>query len=307
MDKNYIQFINEILSRVPMTQKELADELGVTFAALNRWVNGHAAPHPKRIEAIKKLHRLKVGYPSITAYEIQGLIQKACRFRRKHIRKLFGRHQSLAEELVLEHTYNSTTIEGNTMTKREAEAVIFSKKVIRDRTLVEHLEMTNHASVFRHVLSGEYRGPVTEDLIKSIHRDLMNGIREDAGHYSKYQRVIRGLDIALTHPEDISEEMNSLVRAWNRKWDVTIKDIADFHSSFELIHPFGDGNGRVGRLVMTIQCLEAGYLPLVIENERKLEYYDVLEYAQRKADGPFIAFLADELGRTDKIFRKYKL
>ena len=85
---------------------------------------------------------------------------------------------------------------------------------------------------------------------------------------------------------------------------MTIRDIAGFHVNFELIHPFGDGNGRVGRLLMAVQCLTAGYLPLVIENEKKLEYYEVLEYAQRKSEGPFVAFLVHELERTDRLFRK---
>ena len=134
----------------------------------------------------------------------------------------------------------------------------------------------------------------------------MRGIRDDAGSYSKYQRAIRGVNITLTHPEDIPEEMDRLIKAWGRKpLKKTVKEIASFHVHFELIHPFGDGNGRVGRLLMTLQCLHADYAPVVIEDERKTEYYEVLEYAQRKSEGPFVCFLLDEMERTDKILKKW--
>ena len=307
MVKNYISQLRELLRSEKMTQKELSERLGVTFAALNRWLNGHAVPHPKRVSAIAKLHRTVVGYRAFTPEAIQKLIRDAARPKRKNIWKLVSTHQDLQNELVLEHTYNSTTIEGNTMTKQETEAVVFQGRVIPDHPMIEHLEMTNHAAVLKKILMGEYQKQVTEELIRLIHRDLMQGIREDAGHYSKHHRAIRGLDIALTHPQDIPEEMTGLIRNWKRRQNITIKDIADFHVSFELFHPFGDGNGRVGRLLMTLQCLEANYLPLVIENKRKFEYYEVLEYAQKKTDGPFIAFLVEELKRTDQLFRKYGL
>jgi Fic family protein len=148
--------------------------------------------------------------------------------------------------------------------------------------------------VLRDIFAKKYRGPVTELLIKELHRALMQGIREDAGSYSKYQRAIRGVDLALTHPEDIPEEMGALIKKWKNFPKKTVKEIGIFHVQFELIHPFGDGNGRLGRLLMTLQCLEQNFPPAVIETSRKAEYYEVLEYAQRKSEGPFVAFLADK-------------
>ena len=70
-------------------------------------------------------------------------------------------------------------------------------------------------------------------------------------------------------------------------------------------HPFGDGNGRTGRLLMVLQCLEEGFPPVVIENARKADYYDVLEYAQKKSDGPFICFLADEMEKTARLMKRF--
>ena len=306
MDRNYISQLRQILERGSLTQAELAKRLGVTFAALNRWIHGHAKPHAQRIRAIERLYKEVVGYPSLTPEELKQLVDKAKALKKRRLWNFIASHQPLQDELLLEHTYNSNAIEGSTLTKRETEAVVFHKTVVPDHSLVEHLEVTNHAAVLRKIFDKKYQGPVSEAFIKELHKDLLQGIRDDHGEYSKHQRAIRGVPIALTHPEDVPEEMGHLIRSWrSRPSKKTVKEIAKFHVDFELIHPFGDGNGRVGRLVMTFQCLQFDDLPVIIENARKAEYYDVLEYAQRKSIGPFIAFLVDEMERTRTILQKY--
>lgn len=305
MSENYISCLKQILATQLLSQTDLAKRLGVTFAALSRWLHGHAKPHPRRIEVIRRLHRELVGFPTITNGQLKVIVRKAGRFKKKGLWNLMASHQTLRDELLLEHTYNSTSIEGTTFNKRETEAVIFNNSVIPGKSFREHLEVTNHAVVLRDIFQKKYQGLLTEEFIKTMHRHLMQGLREDAGSYSKHLRMIRGLDIALTHPKDIPEEMANLIRAWRKSTRKTIKEIGIFHVHFELIHPFGDGNGRIGRLLMTLQCLERDYPPVVIENARKAEYYEVLEYAQRKSEGPFIAFLVDEMARTRKLLQKY--
>ncbi len=290
----------------PWTQAELAKQLGVTFAALNRWLQGHAQPQPRRLEAIERLYKERIGFPSFTTDRIAEILTQARRLQIPQLWKLIAQNKALQDELLLEHTYNSTSIEGTTFTKRQTEGVIFNKATIPDKTLVEHLEVTNHALVLRRLLQKTVAGPITEGFIKELHKGLLHGVRDDAGFYSRHQRAIRGVELALTHPKDIHEEMEALVKEWKRKpIKKSIADIARFHVHFELIHPFGDGNGRVGRLLMVLQCLEANYPPVIIENARKLEYYEVLEYAQKKDEGPFIHFLADEMERTSKIIKKF--
>ena len=109
----------------------------------------------------------------------------------------------------------------------------------------------------------------------------------------------------LTHPKDIPEEMGRLIRRWRAVEQKDIQAIARFHSDFELIHPFGDGNGRVGRLIMVLQCRAEQYTPVIIENKRKAEYYEVLEFSQRRNEYPFVRFLAEEMKRTFKVVGKY--
>ena len=306
MDTNYITQLRQLLASGPFSQSELAERLGVTFAALSRWLHGHAKPRPAKLKAIEKLYQEVVGYPSITENELSRIIRRADHLR---VRNLWGRimeDAKLQEDLLLEHTYNSTSIEGTTFTKNETKVVIFEKGIIPEKSLIEHLEVTNHAAVLRGIFQRRYSNQITQTLIRQLHQDLMRGIREDGGDYSKRQRVIAGVNIALTHPKDIPEEMKNLVRDWRRgPAEKTISEIGRFHAQFEFIHPFGDGNGRVGRLVMTLQCLEFGFPPVIIENARKAEYYDVLEYAQKKSERPFVRFLVDEMERTGQILRKH--
>ena len=306
MGNNYIILLKQLLAAGPFSQSELAERHGVTFAALSRWLHGHARPRSAKLKAIERLYQEVVGYPSITENELSRIVRRADHLR---VNNLWGRvmkDEKLQEDLLLEHTYNSTSIEGTTFTKNETKTVLFGKGIIPEKSLIEHLEVTNHAAVLRGIFRKRYSNQITQTLIRQLHQDLMQGIREDAGDYSKHQRVIAGVHIALTHPKDIPEEMKNLVGDWRRRpAEKTISEIGRFHAQFELIHPFGDGNGRVGRLVMTLQCLEFGFPPVIIENARKAEYYDVLEYAQKKSERPFVRFLADEMERTRQILRKH--
>ena len=301
-----MSLLKRLIEEGGLSQSQLAAQLGVTFAALNRWVNGHAKPRSGKIIAIDKLFREIVGYPSIPEKEIAAKIREANLMRRKNLWAVIAKNKNLQDELLLEHTYNSTSIEGTTFNKRETEAVIFNKAIISDKSLVEHLEVTNHAITLRRIFNRDIvkRG-LDETFIRDLHKDVLAGIREDAGHYSKYQRAIRGMNIHLTPPLDVPEEMRRLLKGWKNHRKITVKEIAEFHVNFELIHPFGDGNGRVGRILMVLQCLMGDYPPVVIENTRKADYYDVLEYAQRKSKNPFILFLVDEMKQTRKLLEKY--
>ncbi len=307
MPENYITQLREILEAATLSQAQLAKRLGVTFAALNRWLHGAARPHPRRIVAIGKRHRELVSYPSLTPDRLRELVRSAESLKVKGLWAWITRHAPLQDDLLLEHTYNSTSIEGTTFTKRQTEVVIFDRGLIPDKSLKEHLEVTNHAAVLRSIFQRRYREPISEGLIRRLHRDLMQGIREDAGEYSRHHRAIRGVNIALTHPKDIPEEMGRLIREWRSRPKKTIREIAVFHAHFELVHPFGDGNGRVGRLLIVIQCLERDYPPVVIENARKAEYYEVLEYAQRRSEGPLVQFLLEEMRRTGHLLKKHRV
>ena len=106
----------------------------------------------------------------------------------------------------------------------------------------------------------------------------MRGLINNAGEFSTKQRVLPNVNTQLTHPKDIAEELKLWVKKYNNIQHLS--DIAKSHYHFEIIHPFSDGNGRIGRLIVLAQCLQIGIKPPTINNNNKALYYILLEYAQ---------------------------
>ncbi len=305
---NYIRQLQEILDKTNISQSTLASELGVTFAALNRWLNSKATPHPSAQKNIDSLYKEKIGIAPVPASEIKELISKVNEQKKKlkGCKSLIKTVQTIRDDILLELTYNSNAIEGSTLTKKQTDTIIFDKGHIADKTLVEHLEATNHASALNMVFDGEIENPTNEDTIKSIHRVIMQGIRSDAGKYSKHHRAIRGVALILPGPEDIEEEMKSAINTAKKREGSVIEKVAAFHADFEAVHPFGDGNGRVGRILVIMQLLDAGYAPCIIENNRKADYYEALEYAQKKSVSHLVKFIAESVLTGYRIIGKHQ-
>jgi Fic family protein/DNA-binding XRE family transcriptional regulator len=308
MPQNYIQQIRAILETTGWTQLQLAREIGVTFAALNRWLNGRAVPHPSTQENIYRAYKARVGILPLPSETIQKALTAVRGEKKKHpgLKAQLKTHRNLRDDFLLELTYNSNAIEGSTLTKKETESIIFDKAIIKDRTYTEHLEATNHATALNQIFDGNFYGPITEKKIKELHAIVLQGISSDAGNYSKHHRAIRGVDLILPAPEDVPEEMKWLIRSINHPAGNRIKHIAESHAAFEAIHPFGDGNGRVGRLVMIIQLFDSGYAPCIIEKSRKAEYYEALEFAQEKSSSHLVKFVAESIQKGYQIIRKHQ-
>jgi len=129
--------------------------------------------------------------------------------------------------------------------------------------------------------------------LRDWHYNLMQGIRRDAGQYSTNIRIIPDAEVATTEPDDIEAE----IEYWVSKYRgiESVMDIAKAHAHFESIHPFGDGNGRVGRLIMTAQYLQAGLMPPEINGYNKAMYYATLEHAQLSGNvKPLAVFLCEQ-------------
>lgn len=308
MTSNYITQIKATLSATGWSQVKLAREIGVTFAALNRWLNQRAEPRPSTQKEIYRVYKEQVGILPLSDKSIREALHFLDREKKKHknIKKIIKENKHLREDLLLELTYNSNAIEGSTLTKKQTETIIFDKAHIPDKSYIEHLEATNHAVVLDMIFDGKFEGPITEKTIKKLHGIILQGINPDAGKYSKHHRAIRGVNLSLPHPEDIPEEMSRLLRKFNHFKDHIVKHTSKTHASFEAIHPFGDGNGRVGRLLMIIQLLNAGYAPCLIENRRKSEYYETLEYAQKKSETHLIKFIIECIQKGYLLVRKHK-
>jgi Fic family protein len=306
-NQNYIGQIKQVLIQTGWSQSRLALELSVTFATVNRWLNGHSQPQPSQIRSIFRIYRQFCGIIAVSQPELKRIFDQVEAKRKKNpaVAKALT-DSELTAEFLLELTYNSDAIEGSTLTKKETEAVIFDKALVKDKALIEHLEAVNHAQVLKDIFAGKLKAPVTEELIKYIHKILLQGIRDDAGEYSKHQRAIRGVDLILPHPDDVPQEMQEFIAKVNKVKQPVLEHVAKMHADFEAIHPFGDGNGRVGRLLVNIQLLSYGLAPALISANEKARYYECLEYAQKKSASHLTVFLAQSVLKSYAVIEKYK-
>jgi len=172
--------------------------------------------------------------------------------------------------------YNSNHMEGSTLTEDQT-ATIFDKKVIEGNAKVaDVIEMSNHFNLFDYMLD-TIDEPLSEELILKYHSILKAGSDVDAGEYKKEANQIGIFNPIETTPvELVHAEMEQLLKLWNSKTEVTFEDVADFHARFESIHPFQDGNGRIGRIIMFKECLKNEIMPFIVFDTTKKYYSDGL-------------------------------
>ena len=188
-------------------------------------------------------------------------------------------------------TYNSNHIEGSRLTHDQTR-YIFETNTIQvengetTANVNDIIETVNHFLCFDYMLDVA-REPLSEIQIKEFHRLLKNGTSDArktwfrVGDYKSKPNVVGGIETSL--PKDVHTDMRNLLNQYHQKESVTLQDIVDFHYHFEAIHPFQDGNGRVGRLIIFKECLANNILPFIIEDENKFFYYRGLkEYPRVK-------------------------
>lgn len=188
---------------------------------------------------------------------------------------------SLREKLALEWTYHSNAIEGNTLTLRETK-VVLEGITVGGKTLREHFEVTNHRDAIFYVeeiVAGNEA--LTQWQIKNIHSLVLKGIDDgERGQYRRENVVITGASTTPPGFLHLADEMRCLVE-WHQHAAIShpVMRAAELHTRFVKIHPFIDGNGRTGRLIMNLELMKAGYPPAVIRKEDRLAYYDALDVA----------------------------
>lgn len=179
-------------------------------------------------------------------------------------------------------TYNSNHIEGSRLTHDQTRYIFETNTIgVTDSTINvdDIVETTNHFRAIDYIID-ETGGNLTEAMIKRLHRILKSGTSDErkdwfrVGEYKMLPNEVGGNDTIA--PENVHKEMRALLKEYNAKRNPSFEDIIDFHHRFESIHPFQDGNGRVGRLIMFRECLRHGYVPFIITDELKMYYYNGL-------------------------------
>lgn len=218
--------------------------------------------------------------------------------------------------------YNSNRIEGSRLTEDQTRYIYETNTINtppeETADVDDIIETVNHFSCFDHMLAHADE-KLTEDLIKEFHRLLKRNTSDErkewfrVGDYKARANVVGGM--RTTSPSKVGIEMGNLLGGYHAKESITFEDVIDFHYHFESIHPFQDGNGRVGRIILFKECLRNDIMPFIIDEEHKLFYYRGLkEYKSEKGYltdtclsaqdryAAMVAYFFPELTRSDPEF-----
>ena len=217
--------------------------------------------------------------------------------------------RNLEDWFRVELTYNSNAIEGNTLTRRETALVVEKGLTVGGRSLVEHLEATNHAYALDWVQEQVNRKPssLKQRDILQIHNMILRGIDDThAGCYRTVAVRISGPTVVLANPIKVPDLMTEFIK-WIKKADEIhpIDLAAEAHYRLVSIHPFVDGNGRTARLMMNMILLMAGYPPAIIAKRERLAYITALEKAQTGGSKDnYLKLIAKAVNRSLDIYLK---
>ena len=271
-----------------MTQNEIADILEVSTATISKYESGTLEPN---IESLKRLAETF----NITVDE---LIKDEERFdvstinvldvlREQKEMKLKG---NLYHNTQVIFAYNTNHIEGSKLTEDQTRYIFETNSILFEGQTVasvdDILETANHFKLVDYMLDIAEE-ELTEDMMKEFHKILKEGTldsRKDWFMVGDYKKVVNEAGgIKTTNPENVQRDMLKLMEWYNSLEKITINEIVEFHVRFERIHPFQDGNGRVGRIIMFKECLKNGIVPFIILDNDKLFYYRGLkEYKSEK-------------------------
>lgn len=292
------QKLQSIIKATGWSQEKLASELKTSFPTLNSWINNKSKPRKKALENIDSLFVQIVGADVISSEELKNAKDRAVKLGIS-TGQLVNDKQAL-DRLILHLTYHTNTIEGSTMTLADVEDVLFDQKVLSNRTAAEQAEARNHQAALLWLLDvmvkkgANFR--ITERFVLDLHVRLMNGLISNAGQYRRHGVRILGSNVALSNWQKIPEKMNELIDVHQETPENIIDTLAQSHALFEQIHPFSDGNGRAGRLLMLAQALQFGVYPPLVQRERKQAYYKYLQIAQTERNyKPLELFVAQSV------------
>jgi len=305
------QKLEVIQKTLRLTQTKLAEKFGVSFVAFNNWWTGKSVPRPKMQVAINELFLEVTGQKAIPANLLsakkQILSQKSSKYKR--IVSEILQNPDIRDEFILKLTYHSNSIEGSTLTEPDTAAILFDNVALFDKSLTEQLEAKNHQTALNYLFNHIARKQkIDEALALKLHAILMNGIRSDAGQYRRHAVRIIGVNLPTANYIRVPDLMSEIMADVQNTKKNIVNLSTSIHSRFEQTHPFSDGNGRVGRLLMNAMLLEGNIAPALIRQEQKQLYYTYLYKAQTKDDFSQLEnFICDAIMDGFKILERVDL
>lgn len=273
-----------------MTQNEIANILDVSPATVSKYESGALEPN---IESLKRLSELfEVSIDELLndeedKFDISKVNVLDVLKEQKEM-KLKG---NLYHQTQVSFAYNTNHIEGSTLTEEQTRYIFETNTILFEGDTIakvdDILETSNHFKLVDYMLDVADK-KLTEKMIKEFHKILKEGTSDsrvewfNVGEYKQRANTI-GSGIKTTSPNNVEKEMIRLMDWYNSLKQVTAKEIIEFHYRFECIHPFQDGNGRIGRIIMFKECLKNKIVPFIIQDVDKLFYYRGLkEYKSEK-------------------------
>jgi len=254
-----------LVTQTGLTQTEIATALEVAYNTVHRWRTKGIKPHPAQSRHLDELFKENV--------DIVPHVEKALKNIPDPIKTL-KTNKILRDKFFLEMTYNSNAIEGSRMTQKETEKALEDGEV-KNRQFFEVLEAVNHRNALIFMLETIKPGfKITEDYILELHRIVLYNFNNKLpGRYRTGYVNITNTEVKLPSAQMVPIKMKTLIKNINSYGRAPIKKIASSHYDFEAIHPFFDGNGRIGRLIMNTQLLAKGLPPAIIRIEDQYSYY----------------------------------
>ena len=276
-----------------MTQTELSEVLNVKPTTISKYESGALEPN---IESLKKMAELfNISIDTLVGEDVFDIskINILEILREQKNMKLKG---NLYHNTQIIFAYNTNHIEGSKLTEEQTRHIYETNTVLIEKETVinvdDVLETANHFRLVDYMLDIADKD-LTEEIIKEFHKIIKEGTadsRKDwfaVGEYKKLANEVGGLNTTL--PKNVEKEMKKLLEWYNNLNEVTINEVIEFHAKFEKIHPFQDGNGRIGRIIAFKECLKNNIVPFIILDKDKLFYYRGLnQYQSNKEKGYLI-------------------
>ena len=260
----------EQLQKKGITKTDLTSELGISSRTIAKIAKGEKLSN-KTLEKIAAFLGCDVHF--LYREKSDNLILQTLREEKEG--RISG---GLYHELQVRMTYNSNHIEGSRLTEDQTRMIFETNTIdVGDGVSVDDiLETVHHFRAIDYVID-KAEEELTEEMIKHLHYILKHDTKDSAlswfaaGDYKRRANMVGGRETAK--PGDVPVRMKALLADYNAKKVITVNDVIAFHAEFEYIHPFQDGNGRVGRLVALKECLRNNIIPFIIEDSKKYYYY----------------------------------
>ncbi|OGX15253.1 MAG: hypothetical protein A2166_00525 [Omnitrophica WOR_2 bacterium RBG_13_41_10] len=279
--------LKKILKETGVSRSELARRLEVSYKTLYRWLDKGVKPHLAQSRDIDQLFKEYIDMREV----VLGLKR-----RLRDPVKILKTDKKIRDRFVLEMTYHSNAIEGSRMTKKETQNAFLGNKV-KGKELFEVLEAVNHKNALEILLENiRPNFKIDEKYILKLHEIIMYNFNNKLpGKYRTGFVNLTNTEMVLPSAQEVPLRMGKLLKGLNSYGKDPIGKIAQGHYEFEAIHPFFDGNGRVGRLIMITQLLSRGFPPAIIQVEDRYKYYMALGRADSGDSRNIVQMICDSI------------